>query len=93
MVHPDRVLDEAGLAKLPPVEPVYGLTEGLFQRVVAKAATAALDRLPGLPEWHGRQASRAGLRAFGARPARSSTTRNSRRISRPRQIPRAAARL
>ena len=28
MVHPDRILDEAGLAALPPVEPVYGLTEG-----------------------------------------------------------------
>ncbi|WP_294540188.1 ATP-dependent DNA helicase RecG [uncultured Rhodoblastus sp.] len=51
MVHPDRVLDEAGLKALPPVEPVYGLTEGLFQRVAAKAAAAALDRLPALPEW------------------------------------------
>jgi ATP-dependent DNA helicase RecG len=51
MVHPDRVLDEAGLAALPPVEPVYGLTEGLFQRIAAKAAAAALDRLPALPEW------------------------------------------
>ena len=29
MVHPDRVVDEAGLAKLPLVEPVYPLTEGL----------------------------------------------------------------
>ncbi len=53
MVHPDRVLDEAGLAKLPPVEPVYGLTEGLHQRVLAKAISAALARLPSLPEWHG----------------------------------------
>jgi ATP-dependent DNA helicase RecG len=51
MVHPDRVLDEAGLAALPPVEPVYGLTEGLFQRVAAKTAAAALARLPALPEW------------------------------------------
>jgi ATP-dependent DNA helicase RecG len=52
MVHPDRVLDEAGLAKLPMVEPVYGLTEGLHQRVLAKAIAAALARLPSLPEWH-----------------------------------------
>ncbi len=51
MVHPDRVLDEAGLARLPPVEPVYGLTEGLYQRNVQKAAEAALARLPPLPEW------------------------------------------
>jgi ATP-dependent DNA helicase RecG len=52
MVHPDRVLDEAGLSKVPPVEPVYGLTEGLHQRVLAKAIGAALARLPALPEWH-----------------------------------------
>ena len=29
MVHPDRVVDEEGLAALPMVEPVYPLTEGL----------------------------------------------------------------
>jgi ATP-dependent DNA helicase RecG len=60
MVHPDRVLDEAGLAALPPVEPVYGLTEGLFQRIAAKAAGAALDRLPELPEWLEDKSLRAG---------------------------------
>ena len=52
MVHPDKVLDEAGLAKMAPVEPVYGLTEGLFQSVVLKAAAGALARVaPNLPEW------------------------------------------
>ena len=51
MVHPDRVMDEAGLAALPPVEAVYGLTEGLFPRVLAKAIEDALTRLPALPEW------------------------------------------
>ncbi|RFB80947.1 ATP-dependent DNA helicase RecG [Methylovirgula sp. 4M-Z18] len=51
MVHPDRVLDEAGLAKMPAVEPVYGLTEGLSPRVLAKAAVAATQRLPAMPEW------------------------------------------
>ena len=30
MVHPDRVMDAEELAKMPPVEPVYGLTEGLY---------------------------------------------------------------
>ena len=52
MVHPDRVLDAAALARLPPVEPVYGLTDGLYLRGVQKAAEAALARLPALPEWH-----------------------------------------
>jgi ATP-dependent DNA helicase RecG len=51
MVHPDRILDDEGLKSLPPVEPVYGLTEGLFPRVMAKAAAGALARLPELPEW------------------------------------------
>jgi len=50
MVHP-LLLDEDGLKNLPPVEPVYGLTEGLFPRVIAKAAAGALARLPELPEW------------------------------------------
>ncbi len=67
MVHPDRVLDEAGLAALPPVEPVYGLTEGLFQRVAAKAAAAALARLPALPEWLDEKTLRlGGWEAFAA---------------------------
>ena len=66
MVHPDRILDEAGLAALPPVEPVYGLTEGLFQRIVAKAAATALDRLPGLPEWLEEKTLRAGWESFEA---------------------------
>ncbi|QGM98844.1 ATP-dependent DNA helicase RecG [Methylocystis parvus] len=51
MVHPDRVLDEAGLAKLAPYEPVYGLTEGLQPRFVLRATEEALTRLPALPEW------------------------------------------
>ena len=51
MVHPDRVMDDEELARLAPVEPVYGLTEGLYPRTVHKAAQAALARLPALPEW------------------------------------------
>ncbi len=51
IVHPDKILDAEGLAKLAPVEPLYPLTEGLFQRQVAKAADGALMRLPPLPEW------------------------------------------
>ncbi|MBV9217894.1 MAG: ATP-dependent DNA helicase RecG, partial [Methylobacteriaceae bacterium] len=51
MVHPDRVVDEAGLDKLAAIEPVYGLTEGLSPRVLARAVESALARLPVFPEW------------------------------------------
>jgi len=51
MVHPDRVVDEAGLATLPLVEPVYPLTEGLTLNQVRKAVDAAQARVPSLPEW------------------------------------------
>ena len=46
-------MDAEELARLPAVEPVYGLTEGLYPRTVARAAEAALKRLPRLPEWIG----------------------------------------
>jgi ATP-dependent DNA helicase RecG len=51
MVHPDRVVDEAGFGSLPLVEPVYPLTEGLTLNQVRKAIDLALARLPSLPEW------------------------------------------
>jgi len=51
MVHPDRVMDAEELARMPAVEPVYSLTEGLYPRTLAKAAQGALARLPKLPEW------------------------------------------
>ncbi len=51
MVHPDRVVDEAGLAKLPLIEPVYPLTEGLSLYQLRKAIDGALAKLPELPEW------------------------------------------
>ena len=51
MVHPDRVVDAEGLAQMPLVEPVYGLTEGLAPRALGKIIGAALARLPELPDW------------------------------------------
>ncbi|MEA2937047.1 MAG: ATP-dependent helicase RecG [Alphaproteobacteria bacterium] len=51
MVHPDRVVDEAGLSTLPLIEPVYPLTEGLSLNQVRKTVETALPRLPELPEW------------------------------------------
>src|SRR5712672_1284989 len=44
-------VDEADLAKLPLVEPVYPLTEGLFASQLRRAIEGAIDRLPALPEW------------------------------------------
>jgi ATP-dependent DNA helicase RecG len=67
MVHPDRVMDADALAKMPTVEPVYGLTEGLFPRVLAKAAQGALARLPRAPEWIGdKNAHRLSAPTFAA---------------------------
>ena len=51
MVHPDRVVAESELSKLPLVEPVYPLTEGLSLYQVRKAIDVTLGRLPALPEW------------------------------------------
>jgi ATP-dependent DNA helicase RecG len=51
MVHPDRVVDEKGLASLPMIEPVYPLTEGLGANQIRKAMDGALAKIPALPEW------------------------------------------
>src|SRR5215471_9096806 len=51
MVHPDRVVAEADLAKLPLVEPVYPLTEGISLNQLHRAIDGALTRLPQMPEW------------------------------------------
>ncbi|XUM21200.1 ATP-dependent DNA helicase RecG [Bradyrhizobium oligotrophicum S58] len=51
IVHPDRILDEAGFAKLSGIDPVYPLTEGLALGSLRRAIAAALTKLPDLPEW------------------------------------------
>ncbi|MGV3635727.1 MAG: ATP-dependent DNA helicase RecG, partial [Pseudorhodoplanes sp.] len=51
MVHPDRVVDDKGLAALLMIEPVYPLTEGITANMIVKAMDAALGKLPALPEW------------------------------------------
>lgn len=51
MVHPDRILDPRLAATMPSVEPVYGLTEGIGGRVMARIAAGAAERCPELPEW------------------------------------------
>ena len=51
MVHPDHVLRVEEAGELPVFEPVYPLTAGVTQKVVAKAVAGALARAPVLPEW------------------------------------------
>ncbi len=51
ITHPDHVATLEDRDKLASVEPVHGLTAGLTPKVVAKAVTAALERVPDLPEW------------------------------------------
>jgi ATP-dependent DNA helicase RecG len=51
IVHPDRVVDEDGFAKLSGIDPVYPLTEGLALGSLRRAMAQALQKLPGLPEW------------------------------------------
>jgi ATP-dependent DNA helicase RecG len=52
MVHPDRVVDAAGFARLPLIDPVYPLTEGLHPNQLRRTIELALERVPKkLPEW------------------------------------------
>ena len=67
MVHPDRVMDAEELARMPAVEPVYGLTEGLFPRTIAQAPPRPRWRAcRNLPEWID-DATCAGCRRAGLR--------------------------
>src|SRR6201990_727514 len=51
IVHPDRVIDEAGFSKLTGIDPVYPLTEGLALGSRRRAIAQARTKLPDLPEW------------------------------------------
>jgi ATP-dependent DNA helicase RecG len=51
IVHPDRVVDEAGFAQLTGIDPVYPLTEGLALGSLRRAIAQALTKLPALSEW------------------------------------------
>ncbi len=51
LTHPDRVVDEAGFAKLSGIDPVYPLTEGLALGSLRRAMAQALQKMPVLPEW------------------------------------------
>jgi ATP-dependent DNA helicase RecG len=51
MVHPDHMALLEDAASLPLLEPVYPLTAGLSGKALRKALSAAVERLPALPEW------------------------------------------
>ncbi len=51
MNHPDYVVSAEDFAKMPELEPVYPMTEGLSPRPFMKAMSQARTLLPHLPEW------------------------------------------
>lgn len=52
MAHPDYVFAPEESEKIPALEPIYTLTQGLSNRLFRKAAHEALGKIPPLPEWH-----------------------------------------
>lgn len=54
MTHPDYIVEPDKLDTLPMVEPVYPLTHGLSSKALRKVIIAALDSVPIIPEWIGR---------------------------------------
>ena len=51
MAHPDHILRPEEADGLPRFEPVYPLTAGITQKLVAKAVASTLERCPDLVEW------------------------------------------
>ncbi|WP_417741526.1 ATP-dependent DNA helicase RecG [Salipiger sp.] len=51
MVHPDHILPPEEAASLPAFEPVYPLTGGVTQKLMARAGADALAKAPELDEW------------------------------------------
>ncbi|MFD1158556.1 ATP-dependent DNA helicase RecG [Roseovarius aestuarii] len=51
MVHPDHVLEPDEIGDISDFEPIYPLTAGVTQKMMGKAVTSALARVPELAEW------------------------------------------
>jgi ATP-dependent DNA helicase RecG len=51
MVHPDHIARADEAENLPLVEPVYPMTAGLSAKVLRRAISQALARVPEMPEW------------------------------------------
>jgi ATP-dependent DNA helicase RecG len=52
MSHPEYVVPADRPELLPPIQPVWPLTGGLWPRQVANAMAQAVTQVPALPEWH-----------------------------------------
>ena len=52
MLHPDYVVTPEEADTLPKLEPIYGLIQGLTNRLFRQAVSGAIRALPPLPEWH-----------------------------------------
>ena len=81
MVHPDRVVSEAELDKLPMVEPVYPLTEGLTPQPGAQGRRSRADENPEAAGMAGRRpgCKRSGFPALRRRAAEPASSGRARR--------------
>ena len=52
IAHPEYVVPADQAERIPPIEPVWPLTAGLWPRQVAAGLAQALDLVPAFPEWH-----------------------------------------
>lgn len=51
IAHPDHMVTAEEFEKLPLIEPIYPLAEGISGKILARAIRTGLERLPTLPEW------------------------------------------
>ena len=51
MSHPDHIVQEADIASIMTIEPLYPLTTGLTMKVLSRAIADSLEDVPELPEW------------------------------------------
>ncbi len=51
MLHPDYIVLPQNADEIPPIEPVYPMTQGLAAKTLRKAIAGALERAPELEEW------------------------------------------
>ena len=51
IAHPDHIVTAEEFDRLPLIEPIYPLSEGISGKILARAIRTALERLPALPEW------------------------------------------
>lgn len=51
MPHPDYILPQNRFSEILKIEPIYNLTKGLSQKIVARTIKDAVKQIPALPEW------------------------------------------